>query len=159
MNPKRKPIQAVFGDSFFLNYRIYISLGLGSMLANVCLVFADLILFWMEIAFLIYHISATNTMNFMTANFVFPIRQQFSNFYSKLLKSTSIHFRTNLKTLLSFVSILILFSILIFYLSEWIEKRSQLFLFKKFKARFDKSIKLFNDHAPVQQEFLEYLYD
>ena len=61
--------------------------------------------------------------------------------------------------LLSFVSILILCSILIFYLSEWIEKRSQLFLFKKFKARFDKSIKLFNDHAPVQQEFLEYLYN
>ena len=57
----------------------------------------------------------------------------------------------------SFVIGLIVFSILIFFLSEKIEKRTQLFLFQKFKARFDKSIKLFNDHAPVQQEYLDYL--
>ena len=79
MNLLRKPIQAVFGDSFFLRYRIYIILGMGSMLANICLLFADFILFWMEIAFLIYHISATSTINFMTANFIFPIRKWFNN--------------------------------------------------------------------------------
>ena len=67
--------------------------------------------------------------------------------------------RIYFKTIRSFVSGLILFSILIFYLSERIEKRTQLFLFQKFRARFDKSIKLFNDHAPVQQEFLDYVYN
>ena len=74
MNHQRNPIQAVFGDSFFLKHRIYIALGIGSILANICLVFADLILFWMEIAFLVYHVSSTSKMNFITANFVFPFR-------------------------------------------------------------------------------------
>ena len=79
MNHERNPIQAVFGNTLFLKYRIYIALGIGSMLANICLVFADLILFWMEIAFLIYHVAATSKMSFIAANFVFPISLWFLN--------------------------------------------------------------------------------
>ena len=165
MNHQSNPIQAVFGDSFFLKHRIYIALGIGSVLANICLVFADLILFWMEIAFLIYHVSSTSNMNFITANFVFPVRLWLSKLKIQdhtenvVWLQAKICIRINFKTIRSFVSGLILFSILIFYLSERIEKRTQLFLFQKFRARFDKSIKLFNDHAPVQQEFLDYVYN
>ena len=48
MNHKSKPIQAVFGESVFLRYRIYIVLGIGSVLINIFLSFVDLILYLMN---------------------------------------------------------------------------------------------------------------
>ena len=80
MKSQSNHIQAVFGDSFFLKHRIYIVLGIGSVFSNICLVFADFILFWMEISFLVYHVAETSDMNYKTANFVFPVRQWLSNY-------------------------------------------------------------------------------
>ena len=77
MNHKRKPIQEIFGESVFLRYRIYIVLGIGSVLTNIFLAFADLVLFWMEISFLVYHVSVTSDMKWITANFIFPVRKEF----------------------------------------------------------------------------------
>ena len=48
MNRKSKPIQAVFGESVFLRYRIYIVLGVGSVIIIIFLSFADLILYLMN---------------------------------------------------------------------------------------------------------------
>ena len=57
MNHKSKPIQAVFGKSVFLRYRIYVVLGVGSVLINIFLSFIDLILFLMNGIMLFTHLS------------------------------------------------------------------------------------------------------
>ena len=123
----RTPIQAALKNNIFLSHRLYAVIGIISLLGNIILLFADLTLFWMEISFLICHISISDKDRshsaFMVDNFIFPG---------------------------CFISFLFATSVGIFFLSIIVEKKLQSFLFDKFKSRMDKSHDSVH-HQPIQQ--------
>ena len=123
----RTPIQAALKNNIFLSHRLYAVIGIFSLLGNIILLFTDFTLFWMEIAFLIYHISISNPdkshSGFISDNFIFPG---------------------------CFISFLFATSVGIFFLSIIVEKKLQSFLFDKFKSRMDKSHES-SHHQPIQQ--------
>jgi len=123
----RTPIQAALKNNIFLSHRLYAVIGIFSLLGNIILLFTDFTLFWMEISFLIYHISISNPdkshSGFISDNFIFPG---------------------------CFISFLFATSVGIFFLSIIVEKKLQSFLFDKFKSRMDKSHESIH-HQPIQQ--------